>query len=239
MLYIGTPVIYAWFAYTFKQRDLYMDLTGAPLPAISNMFEEWPLLSSFFTGLGATLMFLGAACMLVSRIPFDTAFFLRDRFVVLGSVAVSSIWLSISSAADRSLPRSMSWVHVGSTASFVIASLWSLYTVFQIFRHFCRQLLTRDSLLLMTDLRSRQKHVDDLQSIMAAIKWIRIFFVLASISGVLVVIAVAVQNTEETAMWVYPLLATSELATLEFCGLGCVLAVYSYWAMDLSLVRVQ
>ena len=247
LLYGGTFTAYTWYTFTFELRDAYIEEAGAPLPAISNMFDEWPLISSCSCGIGSTLMFIGAVCIVAYRIPFHTTFYLRDQLVVLTAVAVPSVWISIASATDRSVPRSMGWIHILSTALFVAAAIASIYTVYLILVSFPKRFLkdvvagsgsAQDTPLLGA---AEDKHVhadkrlqlNALQTLQR-LKWIRHFLIGACLGEIGVILSFVVKKVDRDAMWAFPLLAVSELSTLGFCALATFSAFYGYIAIHVS-----
>lgn len=208
---------------------------AAKLPVVSTMFEEWPFLSACITGLGSTLMFMGLACVAVMSIDTDSKFYLRDVLLVLCALDVCSIWISITSASDKYLSSMDSgWTHVVATGLFVVLSLGTLFVMYLILKHFLLKLQDDSdakTLLLMGD-KTKVAYDGQWLHIYSSVQWVKYFFVLACLSGLLVLIASVTEKAMPNDVVVHNMLLFTELITLELCGAASAAAVYSYTLMQ-------
>ncbi len=126
LLFLGTTTSYIVYAVT--ATEMYQP-RRSPLPIVTDMIRDWPLLSSCFLGVGATLLFTGMLATAISRIPYDVGFKPRTMLVRLCITALGSIWIVIASSGyDRSVSSSFDWVHHASTFVFMASAVWALHT---------------------------------------------------------------------------------------------------------------
>ena len=126
LAFVGTPVMYV--AYAATQQELYLS-RNSPLPIITNMFCDWPMLSSAVTGVGLSLLFSGMAATAIARIPLEVKFAPRTaiiEFSILGQVA---LWLLIPSSMGvaPAYQDAVSLVHYGATFLLMASSIYALY----------------------------------------------------------------------------------------------------------------
>ena len=210
-----------------------------PVPVISTMFAEWPLVSSGVVGLGATLMFVGVCCVAVYRLGMDTRSFLRDWLIGLSVLSIVSIWMSIASAVDtsREVAEEGSWVHVIATGLFVLISLAVLLVLHLILLDFYKEDPggNMNARLLSAPDGQGVLSQKEIQGIRLPVLWIKYLTVLASLSGICIVIAAVIQKSNRRALWVYYFLIISEFVTLEVCGIASAVVVYCYMGIDSRL----
>lgn len=192
-----------------------------PVPVISSMFEEWPLVSSCVVGMGATLMFMGIICIGVSDLaaPGGSNATLRNALVALCALCTVSIWMSMASVADTSDlvagGGAGRWLHVGATGAFVVFSIALLFVLWWILSKFGRA--------------GKRWYLDPCN-------WMLFWTIFASIWGVVIVVAAMVQAVNMRAVPVHYLLVASEFITLLSCGIASVAAVVAY--TQIEYVRV-
>lgn len=128
----GTAASYIW--YTASAADLYSSRRW-PLPIVTDMFGDWPLLSCVTTGLGVTLLFTALVAIAIARIPLEVGFRPRTMLVYTAITAQASVWIVIPSSKKYGvMPNSgiVGWIHEASTLVFIVSCVWALHTAHSI-----------------------------------------------------------------------------------------------------------
>jgi hypothetical protein len=142
LVYGGTPIIYA--AYAATQYETYSH-RRTPLPLLTDMFGDWPLLSSAVVGVGITLLFTGLIATAVARIPpTQVPFHPRTKVVRYSVVTQASVWLVIPSSEHYPAGDDvMDWVHNIFTFVFMVSSVYMLLVTVSLCDFFVEAIATQ------------------------------------------------------------------------------------------------
>ena len=211
LAFVGTPILYV--VYTVNQRDLYAPRRGgSPIPIVTDMLGDWPLLGSATTGLGLTLLFTGLAATAIGRIPLDIQFSPRTTIVGYSVLAQVGAWLLLPTSR-WGVDSVSSWIHHGATLLLMGSSIYALYQV-------CRVCVAVADMLRCKWLRGRAE----------AAKYC-VYVAVAGILGATVSGSVtAFSEQDPAAAWT--VMAVSELVVIGFGGAGYFIAIWAYAGIE-------
>ena len=211
LAFVGTPVLYV--VYTANERSLYASRRGgSPIPIVTDMLGDWPLLGSISTGLGLTLLFTGLAATAVGRIPMDIPFSPRTTIVGYAVLAQVGAWLLLPTSRWGTGPVE-SWIHHGATLLLMGSSIYALYQV-------CQVCVAVADMLQCKWLRERAEGA----------KYC-VYVAVAGILGATVSGGVtAFSDQDPAAAWT--VLAVSELVVIGFGGVGYFIAIWAYAGIE-------
>lgn len=244
----GTAVSYIW--YTASAADLY-SARRWPLPIVTDMFGDWPLVSCATMGLGTTLLFTGLVATAIARIPFEVGFRPRTVLVYTAIAAQASVWIVIPSSKNYGALVSsgiVGWIHEGSTLVFMVSSVWGLYTVYSICDFFVEALQQRNNAhqplaplhrratgwttpFVVHQYGGNQLAWERAAALQPYVTACNICVWLAGIGVVgatITVACIAFIDDRPTESYIWQAFVVSELMILLFTGVGYVLAIYTY-----------
>lgn len=248
LLFVGTPVIYGIYCATNEWKELHIERTGTSVVPITEMFKDSPTLSSCVTGLGSTLLFMGIACLLVSRIPMKVQLRARDQGLGLCGVGTASVWVVIAtSIADKSpSAKSYYWVHYIAASLFIVTALWMLWLAHDLCTWSIGQLAQHgrggegdasttpsteaDPIVII---RPKRKVLtrDEYTRMSIAAAGIMPCLVLGILGGLVALIGMLGRESTRSYRW-YPAIAVGELMVLFMCGVGYSMSAYCYWMIE-------
>ncbi len=209
MSFIGTPIMYVVYAAT--EYELYSPRRG-PLPVVTDMFGDWPLLSHAVTGIGLTLLFSGLIATSIARIPLDVKFTPRTTIVEFSVVGQLSLWLLLPTSHRFPAGTEVgSWIHYASTFALMGSSIYVLYQAAVVCLFFAYVLV--DPKIMWYSWAG------------TACVWLAVVGIVgATVTGGLT----AVMGRQDAPQYLWPLMAVFELVVLGFGGIGYFLVIYAY-----------
>lgn len=236
LVFIGTPVIYAWYAAT--QSAAYSK-RRTPLPLLTDMFGDFPLLSSAIVGVGITMLFTGLIATAIARIPFSVQFHPRTKLVRYSVLVQISVWLVVpSSSLYPAGSDAMDWVHNISTFVFMVSTVYMLFVALGLCTFFVQAI--RD--IVPEDDENDLPALEDVESLQGTATAARVCLWIAAagvLGATISVCVIAFGGWGETAegqskapQYLWQILVACELAILLFCGLGYGLVIYTYAGIE-------
>jgi hypothetical protein len=211
LAFIGTPVLYV--AYAFTEPEKYMPRRG-PVPIITDVFGDWPVLTHAVTGAGLTLLFTGVLGAAMARIPPEQ----RNTIAEFCVLAQASLWLILPTSQRYPEGSALtSGIHYGATFVLMGSSIYALYQVADVCAFYAREL---------------QMHQQGWWAEAAKqCVWVAVLGIVgATVSGGATAVMGRESNGEVHALWT--MLAVSELTVVLFGGIGYFVVIYVYYRME-------
>lgn len=209
MSFIGTPIMYVVYAAT--EYELYSPRRG-PLPIITDMFGDWPLLSHAVTGVGLTLLFSGLVATSIARIPLDVTFTPRTTIVEFSIIGQMSLWLLLPTS--HRFPEGTevgAWIHYASTFALMGSSIYVLYQAAVVCLFFADALV--------------DERIKRYAWVGTACVWIAVVGIAgATVTGGLA----AVMGRAGAPQYLWSMMAVFELMVLGLGGVGYFFVIYAY-----------
>jgi hypothetical protein len=121
LVFLVTPALFLWYATT--EQAIYSKRRW-PMPIISDMFGDWPMLSSASMGLGISIQFTGISWLALLAVDSLQNATLLCRLCV---AVQSSVWVVIPTSLNHGFQDvSTFWAHNVSTLIFIASSVWAL-----------------------------------------------------------------------------------------------------------------
>ncbi len=126
LLFAGTPILYVF--YSMSEYEMYSS-RRTPLPLLTDMFGDWPWLSSVIMGLGVTILFTGLVGTAIARIPCTSALFQQRVTIVKYSVITQISTWTVVPANQQYLDGNevFYWVHSIAVLIFVCSAIYVLF----------------------------------------------------------------------------------------------------------------
>ena len=225
LLFVGTPVAYSFFATSSNKHKAETEIKGCNLPLLSDMFAEWPLLSSSCTGVGMTLLFSGITVNSVVRMPsmMDVQVDVIDSIVWMSSVQQAVIWIVVCTSGEKGFPPTVIGIlHYAAAFVCMVVPVVILHYMDIIFTAIA--VATIDSSLQM------------------ACWWIRCNIWIAS-CGVLAALAAVgrILHLRKDAGFSHwrQLLVVGELSILGACGMGYFTTMYCFSTIEVDIATLM
>jgi hypothetical protein len=243
LTFAATIAFYVWYAAT--EWESY-STRRFPLPLITDMFTDWPVLSSASLGAGSTLLFTGVVGTSIARLPLDVAFSPRTNLVRAAVVAQASAWIVVCSSYNGRHPQEIViWVHNVSVGVFIASSGITLEVAHYICRFVCETMASarveRGGHGASTPLLESPWI---LQSASEAISAARVFMFLVWLGLAAAVAAVTGSSVWESlnkeqsshfhAQYFWQMLVAAELVIVCASGLSYSLLIYAYVKLEES-----
>lgn len=140
LVFAGTPVLYV--LYSTSEYETYSS-RRTPLPLLTDMFGDWPWLSSVVVGLGITILFTGLLGTAIAKIPRTSALF-RHRVIIVrySVIAQISAWMVIpANQAYINGNEVFYWIHSIAAFVFVCSAIYVLFVCIQLCNFFVQTIV--------------------------------------------------------------------------------------------------
>lgn len=235
--FVGTPIAYIWYAST--EQDSYHARLHKPLPLVTDMFTNWPLISGTLFGVGMSMLFIGILATAISRIPNSIAFQPRTVLVQLCILSTVGVWLVLASCGTQ-LPQGTEsdsdWlvdsVHHASTLVLMVSAIYSLHEAAWICRYFADHIGMQ-----------QKKDVEDgsVKLLLWAVSVSQIC-ALVAVSGIVgatvSVLVATLAAAKPVPMFLWQMLAFCEIVVLGFGGVGYFLVIYAYAIIEKGAIAL-
>lgn len=233
LAFVCTPIAYVCYALTEQPR--YHARHRQPLPIITDMFTDWPLLSSILFGTGMTMLFAGILVIVTYDIPAVTELrSARTILFTLSLISIFSLWPMLASSRDTSSmagsdASSFNNVHHVSTFFLMVSAIVSLYEAKWMCAYFAHQLVAAQ------EKGGREAHADPTKWLPLALSaaeacfWVALAGVVGATASVLATLWAA-DNAARNAPW--QVLACCEILVLECGGIGYFWVIYAYAILE-------
>jgi hypothetical protein len=125
LIFMAIPVLYVLYAIT--EKSLYSSRRW-PLPIITDMFGDWPVLSSATMGVGVNMLFTIIAGVALVHINLKELAKTQALIVGLCIAVQASIWIVIPSSVRHGFNSThIFWLHNMSSLVFMTSVVWLLY----------------------------------------------------------------------------------------------------------------
>jgi hypothetical protein len=221
LTFLATLALYAWYA--ASEQESYNVRRGI-IPMVSDMFGDWPILSSATMGIGIGLLHVSVLLVATTLQELDKAMLQNVKFLVILCMAVqASLWILISTGTKNG-ETSIHVTVVHATAAFLFTSscTWALYEANSLCKRFHRR--TR---YLVNKITWNAK-------VLSVVPFLCFLCLTAIAMSLLLMIIqiIAGYSSDMKKMYVWPILACSELFITTLSGIGYGILMYAYYSMQ-------
>jgi hypothetical protein len=217
--FLVTPILFVW--YTATEQESYSIRRGI-IPMVSDMFGDWPMLSSATMGIGMGLLFSSVLLVATTLEGLDGAMLAHvNTLVRLCIIIQASLWIVISTGTKNGeTPIYVTVAHASAAFLFTSSCTWALLKTYTLCKSVSDYLEGRG-------VNWSKKTL----SYVPVLFWLCVAAIAASVLGMMASIALG-SESDIKLKYVWPFLASAELFITTLSWIGYSILMYVYYSMQ-------